>query len=200
MNVTTALKSPANIAAYALLALSGATFGTPVLAQSDILLQLAQCGELPDDSERLACYDRLTVDEHVTNAAAIVETASSPTSAAVSIEAGEPAAVAGSAAPADAFVPQVPATAPAVPEDQPVFVSATEPDEPELISVVSVRRNLSGLSVFETADGAIWVQTDITSRRYPPIPFSARIERALLRGYFLRVLDEGFRVRVRKLE
>ena len=53
---------------------------------------------------------------------------------------------------------------------------------------------------FETADGDIWVQTDITSRRYPPVPFSARIERALLRGYFLRVLDGGFRVRVRKLE
>ena len=188
------------MAACALLALSGATFGTPVFAQSDILLQLAQCGKLPDDSERLACYDRLTVDEHDNSAAAIVETASSPTSAAVSIEAGEPAAVAGSAAPADAVVPQVPATAPAMPEDEPVFVSATEPDEPEMISVVSVRRNLSGLSVFETADGAIWVQTDITSRRYPPIPFSARIERALLRGYFLRVLDGGFRVRVRKLE
>lgn len=198
--MTTALASPATMAAFALLALSGATFGTPVFAQSDILLQLAQCGKLPDDSERLACYDRLTVNEHDTNAAANVETGSSPASAAISIEAGEPATVVGTVAPEDAVVPQVPATAPSLPEDEPVFVSATEPDEPELISVVSVRRNLSGLAVFETADGETWVQTDIASRRYPPIPFSARIERALLRGYFLRVLDGGFRVRVRKLE
>ena len=188
------------MAAAALLALSGATSSIPAFAQSDILLQLKQCGELPDDSERLACYDRLTVIESDTNAAENVETDAPPTPAAVSNETVEPVAVVGSAAPADAVEPLIPATAPALPEDEPVPVAATERDDSEVISVVSVRRNLSGFAVFETADGEIWVQTDVTSRRYPPIPFSARIEPALLHGYFLRVMDEGFRVRVRKLQ
>ena len=184
----------------ALLALSWAMPSIPAFAQSDILLQLEQCGELPDDSERLACYDRLAVIENDTIAAEHIETESHPTSTTVTGEAGEPAAVVGSAAPADAVVPQIPATAPTLPENTPVSASATEGDDPAMISVVSVRRNLSGFAVFETADGEIWVQTDVTSRRYPPIPFSARIERALLHGYFLRVLDGGFRVRVRKFQ
>lgn len=188
------------MAAFVLLVLSGATSSIPVFAQSDILFLLEQCGELPDDSERLACYDRLTAIENDTDAAGIVESGSPPASATVSNEADESAAIVDSAAPVDADLPQIPASAPDLREDEPVSVSTTERDDPEMISVVSMRRNLSGFAVFETADGDIWVQTDITSRRYPPIPFSARIERALLRGYFLRVLDEGFRVRVRKLE
>ena len=187
--------------AITLLALAVVTLSIPAFAQSDILLQLEQCGELPDDSERLACYDRLTVIESETSAAGNVESdAPPPTSATVSNEADEPAAVVDAAAPADAVVPEVPATTAAVGEEETVSMAVTEGDYPELISVVSVRRNLSGLTVFETADGELWVQTDVSSRRYPPVPFAARIERALLRGYFLRVRDRGFRVRARQLQ
>ena len=201
LNVTTALTRSAAMAAIALLALAGATSSIPAFAQSDILSQLVQCGELPDDLERLACYDRLTVVESGTGAAGNVESdALPPTSAAVSDEASEPAAVVDAAAQAEAVAPQAPATAPAVREEEPVSMAVTEGDDPEVISVVSVRRNLSGLAVFETANGELWVQTDISSRRYPPVPFAARIERALLRGYFLRVQDGGFRVRVRQLQ
>lgn len=188
--------------AIALLALPGLMSSIPAFAQSDILLQLEQCGELPNDSERLACYDRLTVIESETNAAENVESDAPPppTSATLSNEASEPLAIAGSAAPEDTDVPRTATAAAALREEEPVSTSVTESDDPELISVVSVRRNLSGLAVFETADGELWVQTDISSRRYPPVPFAARIERALLRGYFLRVQDGGFRVRVRKLQ
>ena len=203
------------MAAITLLVLAGVTSSIPAFAQSDILLQLEQCGALPHDSERLACYDRLTVIESETNAAGNVESdAPPPTSATISNEAseplaiagsaapeaGDPAAVVGSAAPDDTDVPQIATTARALREEEPVSTAVTESDDPELISVVSVRRNLSGLAVFETANGELWVQTDISSRRYPPVPFAARIERALLRGYFLRVQDGGFRVRVRKLQ
>ena len=213
LNVTTALASSAAMVAIALLALAGVTSSIPAFAQSDIYLQLEQCGELPDDSERLACYDRLTVFQSETNAAGNVESdAPPPTSASVSNEAGEPAAVVGaaapkagdppavvgSAAPKHTDVPQTATVAPALREEEPVSAAVTEADDPEPISVVSVRRNLSGLAVFETADGELWVQTDVSSRRYPPVPFAARIERARLRGYFLRVQDGGFRVRVRK--
>lgn len=201
LNVTTALTSTTAMGAITLLALAGVTSSIPAFAQPDILLRLEQCGELTDDSERLACYDRLTVIENETSAAGHVELdAPPPTSAAVSNEAGDPVAVVDAATPAESVVPQVPANAPAVSEEETVSMAVTEGDEPELISVVSVRRNLSGLAVFETADGELWVQTDVSSRRYPPVPFAARIERALLRGHFLRVQDRGFRVRVRQLQ
>jgi len=201
--------------AIALLALAGMTSSVPAFAQSDILLQLEQCGELPDDSKRLACYDRLTVIESETSATGNVESdAPPPTSAIISNEASEPltiagsatpeagdfAAVVGSAAPEETDAPEGATAAPASREEEPVSAGITEGDNPELISVVSVRRNLSGLAVFETADGELWIQTDISNRRYPPVPFAARIERALLRGYFLRVQDRGFRVRVRQLQ
>ena len=201
--------------ATALLALPGLTSSIPAFAQSDVRLQLEQCGELPNDSERLACYDRLTVIESETNAAGNVESdAPPPTSATIfneaseplaiadsaAPEAGDPTAVVGSATPEDTDVPQTATAAPALSEEEPMSAAVTQGDAPELISVVSVRRNLSGFSVFETADGELWVQTDISSRRYPPVPFAARIERALLRGYFLRVQDGGFRVRVRQLQ
>lgn len=172
----------------------------PVFAQSDILSQLEQCGELPDDSERLACYDRLTVIEGEPESARNGEPDSPPVSSVVADEAGEPTAVVDSAVPADAVVPRIPATAADVQEDEPAPIAVTEGDDADLISVVSVRRNLSGLAVFETADGERWVQTDVSNRRYPPVPFAARIERALLHGYFLRVQDRGFRVRVRQLQ
>ena len=211
--MTTALTSTATITAIALLALPGLTSSIPAFAQSDILLQLEQCGKLPNDSERLACYDRLTVVASETNTAGNVESdAPPPTSTTISNqasellaiadsaapEAGDPAAVVGSAAPKHTDVPQTAAAAPALHDEEPVSTAVTESEDPELISVVSVRRNLSGLAVFETADGELWVQTDISDRRYPPVPFAARIERARLRGNFLRVQDGGFRVRVRR--
>lgn len=188
--------------AITLLALAGVTSGIPAFAQSDILLQLEQCRELPEDSERLACYDRLMVVESETSAAGNFESDAppSPTSATISNEVNEPLAVVGSAAPEDTDAPRTATAAPALREEEPVSAAVTVGDDPELISVVSVRRNLSGLAVFETADGELWVQTDVSSRRYPPVPFAARIERALLRGYFLRVQDRGFRVRVRQLQ
>ena len=215
LNVTTALTGSTAMGSITLLALAGVTSGIPAYAQSDILLQLVQCRELPEDSERLACYDRLTVIESETNAAGNVESdAPPPTSATISNEAsepleiagstapeaGDPAAVVGSAAPVDTDVPRIATAAPALSEEDPMSAAVTQADDPELISVVSVRRNLSGLAVFQTADGELWVQTDVSSRRYPPVPFAARIERALLRGYFLRVQDRGFRVRVRQLQ
>ena len=66
------------------------------------------------------------------------------------------------------------------------------------ITVVEVRRNLSGLAVFVTADDGIWVQISMRNRRYPRTPFIARVERASMNSHFLVPVDGGIAVRVRR--
>ncbi len=86
-------------------------------------------------------------------------------------------------------------------------VSATRPDAAQTnetrsddgieVTVVDVRRNLSGLAVFLTEDNGTWVQISTRDRTYPETPFSARISGGLMGGRFLTPQSGGIAVRVR---
>lgn len=86
-------------------------------------------------------------------------------------------------------------------------VSATRPDEAQTneprpddgieVTVVDVRRNLSGLAVFLTEDNDTWVQISTRDRTYPETPFTARITGGLMGGRFLTPESGGIAVRVR---
>lgn len=65
------------------------------------------------------------------------------------------------------------------------------------VTVVDVRRNLSGLAVFLTEDNGTWVQISTRDRAYPDTPFRARITGGLMRGRFLTPETGGIAVRVR---
>ncbi|MDE0005952.1 MAG: hypothetical protein OXQ29_24940 [Rhodospirillaceae bacterium] len=173
----------------------------PASGQSDILSRLETCAELEIESERLACYDGLQVVETESDSTAVSQSGAPPSPPTTSAEAIEEAPETASAAPADIGAPrQAPEPAPAPREDERVTEAAPASDSPESFAVVSIRRNLSGFAVFETEHGDLWIQTDISNRRYPPTPFAARIEPAFLRGNFLRVEESGFRIRVRKVQ
>lgn len=86
-------------------------------------------------------------------------------------------------------------------------VTATRPDEIQdnetrandgiEVTVVDVRRNLSGLAVFLTENNGTWVQISTRDRAYPDTPFRARITDGLMRGRFLTPETGGIAVRVR---
>lgn len=173
----------------------------PASGQSDILSRLETCAVLEIESERLACYDGLQVVETESDSAAVSRSGAPPLPPTTSAEVIEEAPETASAAPADVSAPrQAPEPVPAPREDEQVTESAPASDSLESFTVVSMRRNLSGFAVFETEHGDLWIQTDISNRRYPPTPFAARIEPAFLRGNFLRVEESGFRIRVRKVQ
>lgn len=81
------------------------------------------------------------------------------------------------------------------PDEQPV----NEPpaDDAIEVTVVDVRRNLSGFAVFLTEDNGTWVQISTRDRTYPETPFSARITGGLMGGRFLTPESGGIAVRVR---
>ena len=173
----------------------------PALAQSDVASALERCAEMRVDSERLACFDRLTgIEPDASSADEGGETGAMP-----------PAEVAGAAVvgatpqsrppePARPVAARAEEAATAARDVQAQPEPLEERDVPETVTVVAMRKNLSGFTVFETETAEQWVQTDLTNRRYPPTPFSARVESAFLHGYFLRVEDGGIRIRVRRVQ
>ncbi len=78
-----------------------------------------------------------------------------------------------------------------------VRTNETRPDDGIEVTVVDVRRNLSGLAVFLTEDNGTWVQISTRDRAYPETPFSARITGGLMGGRFLTPESGGIAVRVR---
>lgn len=189
--------------AFTMIALAGTASGIlaiPAFAQSDVRTPLQQCAELTDDAERLACFDRLTAIAAESDAAENGEPGSAPVSSTVATEAAEPVESAASPAPADAEAPRIPVSESSSPKESQAVESATDDDDTEVITVVSLHRNLSGFAVFETAEGERWIQTDLTNRRYPPTPFTARVERAFLHGYFLRIEDGRIRIRASRVQ
>ena len=65
------------------------------------------------------------------------------------------------------------------------------------VTVVDVRRNLSGFAVFLTENNGTWVQISTRERSYPGTPFTARITGGLMGGRFLTPDSGGIAVRVR---
>ena len=78
-----------------------------------------------------------------------------------------------------------------------VQTNETRPDDGIEVTIVDVRRNLSGLAVFRTEDNGTWVQISTRDRTYPETPFSARISGGLMGGRFLMPESGGIAVRVR---
>ena len=203
MNKTKARTRLATMIAFTMIALAGTASGIlaiPAFAQSDVRTPLQQCAELTDDAERLACFDRLTAIAAESDAAEDGEPGAAPVSSTVATEAVEPVEAAASTTPADAEAPRIPVSESSSPEESQAVESATDDDDAEVITVVSLHRNLSGFAVFETAEGERWIQTDLTNRRYPPTPFTARVERAFLHGYFLRIEDGRIRIRASRVQ
>jgi hypothetical protein len=66
------------------------------------------------------------------------------------------------------------------------------------VTVITVRDNLSGRYVFETADGQIWLQTDQRNVRPANTPFTAEIRPASMGSFFLKPDTSNVSVRVRR--
>lgn len=64
------------------------------------------------------------------------------------------------------------------------------------VTVVDVQENLSGLAVFTTDDGRVFVQTSTRPARHGATPFRARVEPARFGSFFLSPEDVRQRVRV----
>jgi len=153
------------------------------------------CTAIVNDAERLACYDRAlrpappATSERPAEAAAGAARLANPEPG--NSGAGAPAAPAAAAAPpARAAVP-APAPAP-----------ANAPAAPAVRSVVIAEvRALPGRStVFTTAGGEIWIQTDNQHPRFSDTPFDAQIKPGAMGSFFLVPTDRGRAMRVRRAE
>ena len=194
--------------------------------QAGLASGLEECAALSSDAERLACYDRLQRDTQqaavgssdmvqADGAAAPVET----TTAAKQIDSdsgaeqtAEPAAepprrpfwrrlrdrVARRAVETtDSSDSPAEAVAPIARPDEEAAVDEAVSDDGIEVTVVDIRRNLSGLAIFSTEKNGTWVQTSTRDRAYPDTPFSARIAGGLMGGRFLTPESGGIAIRVR---
>ncbi len=92
------------------------------------------------------------------------------------------------------------AGAPSAQADEAAAVDEAVADEGIDVTVVDVRRNLSGLAVFRTENNGAWVQISTRDRSYPGTPFTARITGGLMGARFLTPDSGGIAVRVRAAE
>ncbi len=92
------------------------------------------------------------------------------------------------------------AGAPSAQADEAAAVDEAVADEGIEVTVVDVRRNLSGLAVFRTENNGAWVQISTRDRSYPGTPFTARITGGLMGARFLTPDSGGIAVRVRAAE
>ena len=66
------------------------------------------------------------------------------------------------------------------------------------ITVISVRKNLSGRYVFDTADSQTWIQTDQRTVRLENTPFTAEIRPASMGSFYLKPDAGSVSIRVRR--
>ncbi len=169
-------------------------------AQS-VVAGLELCGRLELDAERLTCYDLLhavyssveaeTEPEAQTRSELQPEPPPEPDTP---IPEPEPASI--SEAPAAVDTGSIDLSS----ADADRFGLRTRPEEADgtTVVVVEVRRNISGLAIFVTENGQVWLQTSSRSRRYSEIPFTARIEPGSVGSYFLTPVGGGTAVRVQR--
>jgi hypothetical protein len=150
-----------------------------VIAQSDsdVLAAVRECQQIDAMSSRLACYDRALppTGESAPAASAAASQAGGAVAAARVVETDTRAARAGRA------------ESPAAIEDG--GISA--------IAVVDVRTRRPGETIFYVDDGRVFMQNGGSSRlRLPEPPFNAELEPGAFGSTFLRLPDDGPRVRV----
>lgn len=214
------------IGLWLLLALIPPTAAYP---QEELASGLEACAALSADAERLACYDRLqrgapqaddgSKDTPPPDASAAPAQTTTPAERiepdAESVRTAEPAEeparrsfwrrlrdrVARRAAETtDTDDSPAEAGSPTAQTDEAAAVDESVADERIEVTVVDVRRNLSGLAVFLTENNGTWVQISTRDRSYPGTPFTARITGGLMGGRFLTPESGGIAVRVRGLE
>ena len=199
---------------------------TPAHPQGELASGLEDCAALSADAERLACYDRLqrgapqaddgSIDIPSSDAAAAPAQTTTPAERiepdTESVQTAEPAEepprrpfwrrlrdrVARRAA-ETTETDDSPAEAgsPTAQTDEAAAVDEAVSDDGIEVTVVDVRRNLSGFAVFLTENNGTWVQISTRERSYPGTPFTARITGGLMGGRFLTPDSGGIAVRVR---
>lgn len=197
-----------------------------VHSQPELATRLEECSALSADAERLACYDRLqrgarqaddgSDDTLPPDAAAAAAQTTTPAERidpdTGSVQTAEPAEepprrsfwrrlrdrVARRAVETtDADGSPAEAASPTAQPGVAVEVDESVADDGIEVTVVDVRRNLSGLAVFLTENNGTWVQISTRERSYPGTPFAARITGGLMGGRFLTPDSGGIAVRVR---
>jgi len=174
--------------------------GASAQSEAGVLAGVRACQNVVDAADRLACYDTLlppardAVGRAASPAARAepVDRAPTPAPRAESVErVSSPTARVESAPPEPA--PAQVAAAPARRPPEPESVAVSE----QTARIVEVRAIRPGSAVFLAEDGRIFQQTDSNSRlRLPEAPFDAELEEGFLGAKFLKVADDGPRVRV----
>ncbi|CAN5245308.1 hypothetical protein BH24PSE2_BH24PSE2_20450 [soil metagenome] len=174
------------------------------LAQS--LGDFAQCAELDDDVQRLACYDRLLppalkAQEQSPSITAKRRSSPDATASPEPTTPAEPTAPAEPKAPPEAAASRE-ANPPPSSDDrvarersQDATDSASASDS---VLIVEIRESPARKLVFLTEDGQIWEQIDSHSPVFHDIPFPANIRRGSFGSHFLRSEQHGAAVRVRR--
>ena len=156
---------------------------------------LMQCMLLEDDNVRLECYDRV-LGRPVSGAEAEFDPG-------LISEVGESARKVAEV-PVGEEVTEVQVvqemTAVEIVKSQDRFGLKTLEVALEAVTVVVIRvqKNISGMSVFSTANNQVWIQTSVRSQSYPAAPFEAEIQRSSMNSYFLSPVNGGLSVRVRR--
>jgi hypothetical protein len=158
---------------------------TGAAAEDDATRAFLRCMALQNDTERLACYDRLAHE--------VVELGL-PGSRAPGAGAGSAAAAAGSSS--------QPASAQPAPEEQFGMAQASPGEEISSItaSVVGGFAGWAGGTVFELDNGQVWEQVGSDRYEYAGRDRKVVIKRALFGSFQLSPEGLNRRVRVRRVE
>jgi hypothetical protein len=172
---------------------AGVTIAALLVCGSAAAQSGVPCTAIVNDAERLACYDRAlrpappATSERPAEAAPGAARRANPVPG--NSSAGAPAAPAAAAAPPARAT--VPAPAPANARAAPAVRS---------VVIAEVRAPPGRSTVFTTAGGEIWIQTDNQRPRFPDTPFDAQIKPGAMGSFFLVPTDRGRAMRVRRAE
>jgi len=163
----------------------------PLLAAEFInISDIKGCRAIRGDTERLACYDTVS-DGGVFNEQKLKQVQVESFGSSALRKERAPVAPAPSTGTATATA--APATAPATP--------ATAPDIPVnriTVTITRVKKDGSGIHYFQTSDGQVWKQRNVSSWSLK-VPFEAEIKAGMLGSFFL-VNEGGKSTRVKRVK
>ncbi len=170
----------------------------PLLADEFInISDIKGCRAIRGDTERLACYDTVS-DGGVFNEQKLKQVQVESFGSSALRKERAPVAPAPSTGTATATA--TPATAPAAPATAPA-TPATAPDIPVnriTVTITRVKKDGSGIHYFQTSDGQVWKQRNVSSWSLK-VPFEAEIKAGMLGSFFL-VNEGGKSTRVKRVK